>query len=61
MKKNQFKKNKKTKLTFVARYPRDVVWWFFVLFAWFVGSRHLVFNWGLLENPDALILSEIHG
>jgi hypothetical protein len=27
----------------------------------FVGSRHLVFNWGLLGNPGWLVLSEILG
>jgi hypothetical protein len=27
----------------------------------FVGSRHLVFNWGLLGNPSWLVLSEIRG
>jgi hypothetical protein len=26
-----------------------------------VGSRHLVFNWGLLGNPGWLVLSEIRG
>jgi len=31
----------------------------FVCLLWFIGSHHLVFNWGLLGNPNVLVLSEI--
>jgi len=47
--------------TLVARHPFGVVLVIFFSFAWFVGSRHLVLNWGLLGNPGVLVLLEIHG
>jgi hypothetical protein len=38
----------------VTRAPRDVDDDFHCLFDWF-ESRHLVFDWRLLENPDVLV------
>jgi hypothetical protein len=48
-------------LLFVARHPRGIDWQFFIMLIRFIGSRHLVFNWGLLGNPDVLVFLEIHG
>jgi len=45
--------------------PRGIGWRFFCCYCvclnYIVGSRHLVFNWGLLGNPNVLVLSEIRG
>jgi len=46
--------------------PHGVGLAIFLCYVWFdlvgfVGSRHLVFNWGLLGNLGVLVLSEIRG
>jgi hypothetical protein len=46
--------------------PRGIGWRFFHLLRVLLDligswSRHLVFNWGLLGNPNVMVLSEIRG